>query len=294
MRDGDFELIILDSNDKPYPERFLNDRWIVESVCGAAFQVQVKVYQQQLPISTFYKCVLWIDGKENMIHNNIEILPGKDSTDTVFSGFVTEEGRFEFLFNKLVSTSTCGSVSSAENQNQFGTITVVIYEAIPTSEWIELLFSPVKVKVAEPQDPPHSKQAFPRDKAAVSHQFLSSPLSVLHSPPIATAPIIDKQPPTVCAPEIYIDPTVDSKKFWEVPAHCTTMGKKIDGPDDVRRPKPATPTLPRRKMQLPVTLTEMFFGVVGDEIPSPSKTSPILNGMKSSEIRRRPNSRNPN
>jgi hypothetical protein len=131
MRVKNFELIILDSNSKPYPERFHNDRWIIGSTPGKTFKVRVKIYQDSLPVSTYYQCVLFIDGKEEPVKKNIQFLPSENTSFVDFSGFVTEKGNFEFLFNEIDSANTSSSSSVVESQN-FGTITVVVYEGIPT------------------------------------------------------------------------------------------------------------------------------------------------------------------
>jgi hypothetical protein len=125
MRTGDYEIIILNENNKPYYERFLNGQWIIEPNRGESFKVVIKLYTDYLIGSQYYLLDLSIDGKRIDSAKQVQCFP---KTPYGAAKFPQVQGTFPFQFS--------GPAKHSSPSQPFGTISVAIHEGYYTNRFL--------------------------------------------------------------------------------------------------------------------------------------------------------------
>jgi hypothetical protein len=129
MRTGDYEIIILNENNKPYPERLLNGQWIIKPNSGESFKVVIKVYTDYLIGSKYYLLDLSIDGKRIHSAKQVQCFP---KTPYGAAKFPEVRGTFRFQFAEPAKNSSSLSL----DKQPFGTISVAIHEGYYTNRFL--------------------------------------------------------------------------------------------------------------------------------------------------------------
>lgn len=149
MREGPYEVIVLDERDKPLAEIFLNNQWMIQAIPGAAYHVQVNIYRDtngKFP-AKYLRLGLFVDGDDVQYWKRLDFsdekkLP-KDRAvpiSSVFWGFKKNTNEIRsFVFAPPASTAHLGnqnssssSSSSAPENKDLGTIRLVVHDAIVT------------------------------------------------------------------------------------------------------------------------------------------------------------------
>jgi hypothetical protein len=143
MREGEFEILVLDAKGTAYPEQLLDGRCTIGTTPGDVFTVKVTVYQGS-STPKYYAVMLYIDGQVLYYYHKIELLPTATEAATTFKSFPLASGAFELQFAEVRQTY---SDNPSSNQNQsLGTITAKIFEARPINEPQEYKPVPEEIK----------------------------------------------------------------------------------------------------------------------------------------------------
>jgi hypothetical protein len=210
MRDGEFEMLVLDENRRPIREDLLEGNWLIGSTVGTAFQVEVRYYPGNVPRYFFVE--LYIDGRY-VNYQKLECLSATYAYTYVrFKGFVKSAGVFAFEFGEVKRTFANNPLVDA--QIEIGTISVRIFETTPTKQ-LEWWMKPPKTCQAGGCKAAETGQSFSTDKKPVTSSSEGKP-----------------EPLKVEEDTI----STDDKKFWKIPTLYTAVGKQLAPPYVHRAP----------------------------------------------------------
>ena len=157
MREGPYEIIVLDEQNKRFPEMFLNDQWIIQARPGSTYHVQINVYRdnQGLFPAKYLRLGLFVDGDDVQYWKRLDFSDEKQlpkdrhvPVTSIFWGFkkdTTEIRSFMFaqpststVRDNTSSVSSSSNSSSSSNDNPYqtsetkkelGTIRLIVHEA---------------------------------------------------------------------------------------------------------------------------------------------------------------------
>ena len=154
MRDGVYEMFVLDEHEKRFPELYIGGQWVIQAKPGAAYHVQVNIYrdiQGQFP-APYLRLGLFVDGEDvqywkRLDFSNPRQLP-KDRLapiTSVFWGFKKNTSEIRsFVFatphydssnpsnhdnHNSNSSSSSSSGSNPSSKPELGTIRLIVHEA---------------------------------------------------------------------------------------------------------------------------------------------------------------------
>lgn len=138
MREGPFEITVLDDQDAPLLTEYVENAWFVAANPGKSYHVRINVYRDasgKFP-AEHLRLGLFVDGADVNYWKRLDLsdernLPKDFSLpiSSIFWGFKKNTSEIRsFVFSKPQVSHSLSS-SSALNAPEFGTIKLVVYEA---------------------------------------------------------------------------------------------------------------------------------------------------------------------
>jgi hypothetical protein len=136
MREGQYEIIVLDDRDRPLTEEVISDRSFVTAQPGSSYHVKINVYRNksgQFP-AKYLRLGLYVDGNDVQYWKRLDLsdektLPKDYSLPicSIFWGFKKNTSEIRsFVFAKPGLSSNSGSQFQ---ESELGSVKLVIHEA---------------------------------------------------------------------------------------------------------------------------------------------------------------------
>lgn len=143
MREGCYEVVLVDQDGHKLDEVMINGQFYIVAIPGKEYVIKIIVHEDlathSYPAESM-RVGLYVDGVDVQYWKRLDLsliserggqLAASSSVHTIFHGFKKSNNDLRsFVFAKTLATSFPSSSTDHINNSSFGTIKVVIYEAI--------------------------------------------------------------------------------------------------------------------------------------------------------------------